>query len=49
MKARAADDATAIALAVALHAGLAFLLWFAMHRAEPVQVSAGGKIHEDPR
>lgn len=42
MKTRPADDATAIALAVALHLGLALLLWLAMRPRETVQSSAGG-------
>lgn len=42
MRTRTADDATAIALAVALHAGLALLLWLAMRPRDVVQDSAGG-------
>ena len=42
MRARPADDATAIGLAVALHAGLALLLWFAMRPSEVTEASAGG-------
>ena len=42
MRARPADDATAIALAVALHAGLALLLWIAMRPSEVTEASAGG-------
>ena len=42
MRPRPADDATAIALAVALHAGLAMLLWLAMRPSDAVQASAGG-------
>ncbi|WP_133479259.1 protein TolA [Cognatilysobacter segetis] len=42
MRARPADDATAIALAVALHVGLALLLWFAMRPSEVTDASAGG-------
>ena len=42
MRARPADDATAIVLAVALHAGLALLLWFAMRPNEVTEASAGG-------
>ncbi|AXK71022.1 cell envelope integrity protein TolA [Lysobacter sp. TY2-98] len=39
---RPADDATAVALAIALHVALALLLWFAMRPSENVQASAGG-------
>lgn len=42
MRTRPADDATAIALAVALHAGLALLLWWAMRPPATQQASAGG-------
>lgn len=42
MRTRPADDATAIALAVALHAALGLLLWLAMRPSEVVQASAGG-------
>jgi colicin import membrane protein len=42
VRARPADDATAIALAVALHVGLALLVWLAMRPSEVVQASAGG-------
>lgn len=42
MRARPADDATAIALAVALHLGLAMLLWLAMRPRDVVQPSPGG-------
>lgn len=42
MRTRPADDATAIALAVALHVGLGLLLWLAMRPSTVVQASAGG-------
>jgi colicin import membrane protein len=42
VRARPADDATAIALAVALHLGLAALLWLAMRPDAVTQASAGG-------
>lgn len=42
MRSRPADDAAAIALAVALHAGLALLLWLAMRPPAVEQASAGG-------
>lgn len=42
MRARPADDATAIALAVALHLGLGLLLWLSMRNSETVQASGGG-------
>ena len=42
MRTRPTDDASAIALAVALHLGLAALLWLAMRPSDTVQASAGG-------
>jgi len=42
VRTRPTDDATAIALAVALHLGLAALFWFAMRPSDAVQASAGG-------
>jgi colicin import membrane protein len=42
VRARPADDATAFALAVTLHVGLALLLWLAMRPSEVTQASAGG-------
>lgn len=42
MRTRPTDDASAIALAVALHLGLAALLWLAMRPGDTVQASAGG-------
>lgn len=42
MRTRPADDAAAIALAIALHAGLALLLWVAMRPTAVVQESSGG-------
>lgn len=42
MKPRVADDATAIALAAALHLGLALLLWFAMRPPTTERAEAGG-------
>ncbi|GGZ51708.1 hypothetical protein GCM10008101_00900 [Lysobacter xinjiangensis] len=42
MRTRPTDDASAIALAVALHLGLAALLWLAMRPSDAVQASAGG-------
>ncbi|GAB6196549.1 TonB C-terminal domain-containing protein [Lysobacter xanthus] len=42
MRVRPADDATAIALAVALHVGLALLLWIAMRPPQVERAEAGG-------
>ncbi len=42
MKVRAADDATAVALAIALHVVLGLLLWLTMRPSDTMQASAGG-------